>query len=71
AVIADKIDSQILDVSEGAPIIFMKNITYTTENIIMDYFQSRFRADKGKIKVEVFSPGLSDFSYPITKKSTD
>jgi len=33
----------------------MKNITYTPENTIMDYFQSRFRGDKGKIKVNLKS----------------
>jgi GntR family transcriptional regulator len=55
ATIADTQDSQLLEISEGAPVILMKNITYTPENTIMDYFQSRFRGDKGKIKVEVFS----------------
>ncbi|NLJ38296.1 MAG: GntR family transcriptional regulator [Candidatus Atribacteria bacterium] len=55
ATVADNLDSKVLEIPEGAPVIFMKNITFTPENTIMDYFQSRFRGDKGKIKVEVFS----------------
>ena len=55
ATVADAIDSQFLEIPEGAPVIFMKNITYTPDDTIMDYFQSRFRGDKGKIKVEVVS----------------
>lgn len=55
AMVADSLNSQVLEIPVGAPIIFMKNITYTPQNKIMDYFQSRFRGDKGKIKVEVIS----------------
>ncbi|HAX98517.1 MAG TPA: hypothetical protein DCY12_06440 [Candidatus Atribacteria bacterium] len=55
ATVADDLDSKVLEIPEGAPVIFMKNLTFTPENSIMDYFQSRFRGDKGKIKVEVFS----------------
>ncbi len=55
AVVADDLDSQVLEIPKGAPVIFMKNITYTPENTIMDYFQSRFRGDKGKIKVNLKS----------------
>jgi len=55
AMVADALDSQVLEIPEGAPVFFMKNITYTPQNMIMDYFQSRFRGDKGKIKVNLKS----------------
>jgi len=34
----------------------MKNITYTNtkENIVMEYFESHFRGDKGKVQVELY-----------------
>lgn len=32
----------------------IKNIIYTKENIIMDYFESHFRGNKGKFVVELY-----------------
>ena len=54
AIIASKYDSELLNIKEGAPVHLMKNITYTKENIVMDYFESHFRGDKGKITVELY-----------------
>ena len=52
---ADEYDAKALKVDIGAPMHLMGNITYTKENIIMDYFESRFRGDKGKVKVELYN----------------
>ena len=52
-IIAKKFDSKLLDIKIGSPMFLMKNITYTKDGIIMDYFESRFRGDKGKVKVDL------------------
>ena len=56
AIVASEYDSELLNIKEGAPIHLMKNITYTNtkENIVMDYFESHFRGDKGKVQVELY-----------------
>ena len=54
AIIASKYDSELLNIKEDAPIHLMKNITCTKENVIMDYFESHFRGDKGKVQVELY-----------------
>ena len=48
-VIAEKIDSEMLKIEEGSPIHLMENITYSKNGEIMDYFESRFIGDKGKV----------------------
>lgn len=53
AVIADEIDASFLGVEVGAPILLMENITFTENGMVMDFFQSRFRGDRGRVKVEV------------------
>lgn len=52
-IVAEKFDSKLLGIKVGSPMQLMKNITYTKENVVMDYFVSRFRGDKGKVKVEL------------------
>jgi len=54
-IIAEEYDSQILKIKLGAPMHLMQNITYTKDNIAMDYFESRFRGDKGKVRVELYN----------------
>jgi len=54
AIVASKYDSELLNIKEGAPVHLMKNITYTKENTIMDYFESHFRGDKGRVQVELY-----------------
>jgi GntR family transcriptional regulator len=52
--VATEYDAEILHIEEGAPIHFMQNITYDKDNLIIDYFESRFRGDKGKVTVELY-----------------
>ncbi len=52
--VATEHDSETLNIELGAPIHFMQNLTYNKENIIIDYFESRFRGDKGKVTVELY-----------------
>lgn len=52
-IVASEYDTEHLKVRKGAPLLLMTNVTYTREETIMDYFESRFRGDKGKVKVEV------------------
>jgi len=54
AIVASEFNSELLNIKEGAPVHLMRNITYTKENVIMDYFESNFRGDKGKITVEIY-----------------
>ena len=55
AIIASKYDSELLNIEENAaPVHLMKEITYTKENIIMDYFESHFRGNKGRVQVELY-----------------
>jgi GntR family transcriptional regulator len=53
-VLASEYDAELLNIEEGDPVHLMKNITYTENNVIMDYFESHFRGDKGKIMVELY-----------------
>ncbi|MEN3186551.1 MAG: GntR family transcriptional regulator [Atribacterota bacterium] len=53
AMVADEVDASFLGIKVGAPILLMENITFTEGGIPMDFFQSRFRGDKGRVKVEV------------------
>lgn len=52
--VATEYDAEMLKIDLGAPIHFMQNLTYNRNNIIMDYFESRFRGDKGKVNVELY-----------------
>ncbi len=52
--LASEYDSKLLKIEEGAPIHLMQNVTYDRENVIIDYYESRFRGDKGQIKVELY-----------------
>jgi len=54
-IIADVYDAKLLNIDIGAPLHLMQNITYTEENVVIDYFESRFRGDKGKVKVELYN----------------
>ena len=54
AIVASEYDSELLHIKESAPVHLMKNITYTKENAIMDYFESHFRGDKGRVQVELY-----------------
>jgi len=54
-IVAEDYDAQILKIKIGAPMQLMQNITYTKDNIAMDYFESRFRGDKGKVRVIVYN----------------
>ena len=54
AIVASEYDSELLNIKESAPVHLMKNITYTKENTIMDYFESHFRGDKGRVQVELY-----------------
>ena len=53
--VAEKYDADLLGVKEGAPIHLMENITYDQNDEPMDYFESRFRGDKGKVMVTLFN----------------
>jgi len=53
-IVASKYDSGLLNIEENAPVHLMKDVTYTKENVIMDYFESHFRGDKGKVTVEIY-----------------
>jgi len=52
-IVAEEFDSELLDINVGAPMQLMQNITYTRDGTVMDYFESRFRGDKGKVNVEL------------------
>jgi len=54
AIVASEYDSELLNIKESAPVHLMKNITYTKENVIIDYFESHFRGDKGRVQVELY-----------------
>ncbi len=53
-IIASEYDAKILNIDEGAPIHFMQNVTFDKNGRIIDYFESHFRGDKGKVTVELY-----------------
>lgn len=54
-VVAKEYDAKLLETEVGAPIHLMENITYDQNDNPMDYFESRFRGDKGKVQVELYN----------------
>ena len=54
-VVAKEYDAKLLDTEVGAPMHLMENITYDQFDNPMDYFESRFRGDKGKVQVELYN----------------
>lgn len=52
-VVATDLDSSLLGIDPGAPVLLLENITYDTENRPIDLFISRFRGDKGRVRVRV------------------
>jgi len=53
-IVANEVDSELLDIEKGAPMLLMENVTFTEEGQIIDFFRSRFRGDKGKVRVNVY-----------------
>ncbi|MBF8435569.1 GntR family transcriptional regulator [Halanaerobiaceae bacterium Z-7014] len=56
--LANHYDSKLLEIDAGSPIHHIKTISYTKDNIPMDYFESRFRGDRGEIKVNLCDNGI-------------
>lgn len=52
-IVANEYDKKLLNIKEGSAMFLMKNITYSSDNLAMDYFESHFRGDKGKVKVKL------------------
>ena len=53
-IVANEVDSELLGIEKGAPMFLMENVTFTEEGQIIDFFRSRFRGDKGKVRVNVY-----------------
>jgi GntR family transcriptional regulator len=52
--LADELDARLLQIDVGAPMFLMENVTYSEKEKPMDFFISRFRGDKGRVRVRVF-----------------
>jgi len=52
-IVANEYDTELLNIDENQPMFLMKNLTYSTDDVAIDYFESHFRGDKGKVKVEL------------------
>lgn len=53
-IVAGEQESALLGIEKGSPMLLMENLTYDQNNRIMDFFRSRFRGDKGKVRVRVY-----------------
>ena len=53
-IVANEVDSELLGIEKGAPMFLMENVTFTEEGQTIDFFRSRFRGDKGKVRVNVY-----------------
>ncbi|MFW6409923.1 MAG: GntR family transcriptional regulator [Halanaerobiales bacterium] len=60
--VATEYDIEHLQVEKGAPLHLLSSVTYTRDDKIMDYFESRFRGDKGKVKVEVKNSNTNNYT---------
>ena len=49
---ADHAIAGYLDIKTGFPLILLKDILYTTDDVIYEYSCVYFRGDKTKIKIE-------------------
>ncbi|MCS7242546.1 UTRA domain-containing protein, partial [Candidatus Caldatribacterium sp.] len=47
------LDAKLLGIDPGAPILLLENVTYDVQDRPIDLFISRFRGDKGKVRVKV------------------
>lgn len=52
-VLATDRDAELLGLEPKAPVLLMENITYDVSNRPIDLFISRFRGDKGRVRVRV------------------
>lgn len=51
--VASNLDVFLLGIDPGAPVLLLENITYDPEDRPIDLFISRFRGDKGRVRVKV------------------
>ncbi len=54
-IVASEFYAKLLQIDLAAPIHLMKSITHTKDHRIMDYFESYFRGDIGKMSIEIYN----------------
>lgn len=54
AISAGPEDSKLLGVERGAPLIFLRSITYTHNNVPVEYYEAKHRADRTRFVTRLF-----------------
>lgn len=54
AISASHEDSKLLGVERGAPLIFLRSITYTHNNVPVEYYEAKHRADRTRFVTRLF-----------------
>lgn len=54
AISAGPDDSKLLQVKRGAPLIFLRSITYTHNNVPIEYYEAKHRADRTRFVTRLF-----------------
>jgi len=54
AISAGPEDSKLLQVKRGAPLIFLRSITYTHNNVPIEYYEAKHRADRTRFVTRLF-----------------
>jgi len=54
AISAGPEDSKLLQVERGAPLIFLRSITYTHNNVPIEYYEAKHRADRTRFVTRLF-----------------
>lgn len=53
AVAATEKDAQLLNIPRGAPLIYLKSMTYVADGRPMEYFEAKHRGDRARFEVEI------------------
>jgi GntR family transcriptional regulator len=60
AVAADLQDAKLLNVEKGSPLFFLRSITYTENNIPVEYYEAKHRADRTRFITRLFKTTYPD-----------
>jgi len=60
AITAESRDAKLLKVKKGAPLLFLRSITYTENNVPVEYYEAKHRADRTRFITRLFMVPVSN-----------
>ncbi|MEJ5229373.1 MAG: GntR family transcriptional regulator [Pseudothermotoga sp.] len=62
AISAESQDAKLLGISKGAPLLFLRSITYTERDIPVEYYEAKHRADRTRFITRLFRTPIDEQS---------